>query len=109
MGTQLSQLRSTLESVRLPLSSLNPDASEPLIGVNVDDLVGKVSRLCASDSAQLAMTYLGLIGDRVQQLAKQVHRAGIVCGIFDKLTCPQGLRQELKAPPYDSGIPLPWL
>ena len=82
--TQLSQLRSRLESMRLLLSSLNPDASQPLIGVKVDDLVGEVSQLCAADSAQLALKYPELIGDRVQQLAKQVHCMGIICGVFDK-------------------------
>ena len=70
--------------MKLPLSSLNPDASEPLIGVKVDDLVDEVSPLCAADLAQLAMKYPQLVGDMGQQLVKQVHGAGIICGVFDK-------------------------
>ena len=42
------------------------------------------SRLCAKDTAQLALRSPNLVGDRITALSKTVHCAGIVCGVFDK-------------------------
>ena len=60
---QLDQLQSRISSMKLPLSSLNPSPSEPLIGVDVDTLMTDVSRLCARDSAELALKFPKLVGD----------------------------------------------
>ena len=79
METRLTQTR--LDTMRLPLLSLNP---EPLIGVRVDDLMSDVSGLCAQDITCLSADFPDLRGDHAHKVAKQVHITGIVCGVFDK-------------------------
>ena len=81
---QLDQLQSRISSMKLPLSTLNPSPSEPLIGVDIDTLVTDVSKLCARDTAELALKFPNLVGDRVASLSRGIHCAGIVCGVFDK-------------------------
>ena len=81
---QLDQLQSRISSMKLPLSSLNPSPSEQLIGVDVDTLMADVSRLCPRDSAELDLKFPKLVGDQVASLSREVHCAGIVCGVFDK-------------------------
>ena len=70
--------------MKLPLSSLNPSPGQPLIGVDVDALMEDMSRLCAKDTAELALRFPNLLGDQVAALSKTVHCARIVCGVFDK-------------------------
>ena len=95
MDTQLSHLRSRLESMLLPLSSLNPHASQPLIGVKVDDLVDEVSHLCATDSAQLAWRHPELIGHSGMQRSRAWCGTSPILGVVNMVgtrnfTCYMG-------------------
>ena len=82
--SQLSSLQARLDTMKLLLSFLHPDPTEPLIGVNVGDLMTDIAKLCAQDTALLSVQFPSLLGNSVVHISRQVHESGMVGGVFDK-------------------------